>query len=151
VGEVAGRELRYVQRRFPMAESIAYGDDRLKRIDPSAGATKGFRIPAEAVHVDRLTWWCIGDGQAIQALLGTVDRLGKKRSSGEGEVRRWAVDAVQPWGEGFPIVGPTGEALRHLPVDTPGLTQFGQRFGRLTYPYWLRTGEETVATPIARA
>lgn len=140
------REVRYVQRRFPVSEAIAYGDARLRRIHQSAGAQKSYRIPAERTHTGLLEAWCVGDADAIRALLETVTRIGRRRAAGEGLVRAWTVEPCDPWGDGFPVLR-DGAPLRHLPLGVPGLGVSETRIGRVSYPYWMRVGEEMVACP----
>lgn len=133
---------RYLQRRFPVEQAQVISTMRSVKI--SAGPCKSYRIPYEAGWLDSLAWWCVGDRPAIEALLSLIHYLGKKRSVGYGRVTRWQVDDAEPW-TGFPVLSPGGEALRHLPLDTPGLVDPSPRFGNLTYPYWLRATEELVA------
>ena len=61
LGYVEARENRYINRRFPLHESIALGDESFKRVMLSSGACKGFRVPVESSHVDRWTWYAVGD------------------------------------------------------------------------------------------
>ena len=61
-------ELRYVNQKFPIAESQMFGDAKLKRVHVSQGATKSYRIPQEAMHVDGdvIAWYCVGDEEPIE-------------------------------------------------------------------------------------
>lgn len=143
---IEARELRYVQRRFPLAEAIAYGDAKLRRVQQSSGSQKAFRIPAERQHTSPLEAWCVGERQPVVDLLSVVTRLGRRRGAGDGLVREWHVEPCEPWGDGFPVLR-DGRPMRPLPLDTPGLGEHSPRIGRLTYPYWLRVGEEALACP----
>lgn len=140
------RELRYVNKRFPVQEAIAFGNAKLKRISQSSGTQKGFRIPAERTHVqgDQLEAWCIGDRAEVVELLSIITRIGRRRGAGEGEVRAWSVVECEPWGPGFPVVR-DGVPMRNLPPsdDLAG----SRRYGRLTYPYWARVDEQEIACP----
>jgi CRISPR type IV-associated protein Csf3 len=141
------RELRYTNKRFPTDHALAFGDAKLKRVSMSSGVQKAFRIPSERTHLvhDRLEAWCIGEREAITDLLGVVTRVGRRRSAGEGLVRAWTIEECEPWGPGFPVVR-DGAPLRNLPADDS--LAGGRRYGRLTYPYWLRTDEQEIACPI---
>lgn len=146
MGDVVARENRYINRRFPLSESISMGDASVKRIQLSAGACKGFRVPSEASHVSTWTWYAVGDAERVRELLVLVTRLGKRRAVGEGLVREWVVEEVEPIGDGFPVLTDDGAPLRNLPLDVPGLSgDFVTRIGRLRPPYWLRHDEYEVA------
>ena len=146
VGVPVARELRYVQRRFPLSEAIAMGGSSLKRVATNAGACKAFRVPVETTHVPTLVWYAVGEPHEVRELLGWVTRLGRRRAVGEGEVRAWRVEDCDPW-EGFPVLSSDGRPLRYLPLDTPGLGEHTPRWARLMPPYWGRVGEEAVACP----
>ncbi|OFV80210.1 MAG: hypothetical protein A2Y78_04765 [Acidobacteria bacterium RBG_13_68_16] len=141
-------ETRYTQRRFPVTEAAVRS--AMKSINLSAGRQKNYRIPMEAGHVegDRLDWWCVGEPGEIRSLLDLVTHVGRKRSAGLGRVREWVVDECEPW-EDFPVLGRDAEALRHLPLDWPGLGEHLVRWGRVSYPYWLRADLAEVAAPLA--
>jgi hypothetical protein len=146
LGHVEARENRYVNRRFPLHESIALGDESFKRVMLSSGSCKGFRVPVESSHVDRWTWYAVGDLEAVRELVPLVTRLGKRRSVGEGLVRAWTVEECEPWAGAFPVLDVDGMPLRNVPLDTPGLSdRYVARIGRLRPPYWLRHDEHEVA------
>lgn len=149
VGEVEEYEQRWVNRRFPLTEAQGFAGAKLKRIQVSAGPCKSFRLPLETAHMrdDRLTWWCIGDAEAISALLPLVTHLGKRRAVGNGRVVRWTVEKCETWGEGFPVVL-NGQPLRPLPPDWPGLADdVAQEYRTISYPYWDRRHEQLCAVP----
>lgn len=153
VSHVRAREVRWINKRFPIAEWQQLGAGKsAQRVQVSAGPSKSFRTPAEAHRLegDQLTWWCVGERDAIDRLLGAITSVGRLRGHGEGEVRTWAVEPCEPWGEGFPVLSADGSALRTLPLDTPGLGEHVPRFGNLAPPYWRRTTEELVAAPMVR-
>lgn len=145
IGDAIARELRYVQRRFPLHEAIAMGAPSLKRVATNAGACKAFRIPVEAQHMPTLTWYAVGNEDGVRELLGWITRLGRRRAVGEGLVREWRVEPCEPW-EGFPVLR-DGRPLRHLPLDVEGLGEHAVRIGRVSPPYWLRVDEQEVAAP----
>lgn len=138
--------VRWVTRRFPIAEAQSLGDGRLRRINIAGGPCRNYRIPLEAGHLqhDRLRWFALGDVERVKALLSLISYLGKKRGVGLGRVLRWEVAAVPPW-SGFPVVSPGGKPLRTLPVDWPGLVDAELGHRTLTFPYWRREAEELCA------
>lgn len=146
--EIDQTELRWLNRRFPVAEAMVFGDAKLRRIDITAKDTKSWRIPLATFHAehDRLTWWCIGEPDAIHELLKLCHYVGKKRAVGLGAVDRWSVTECEPW-PGFPVLR-DGLPLRSLPVDWPGLRPDAERgMAVLTYPFWRRHREEEAAVP----
>lgn len=141
-------ELRWLNRRPVIAEAQTMGDAKLRKLDISSGANKGYRIPLETMHLegDALTWWAIGDADEVRELLELVPYLGKKRSVGLGRVREWIVEECEPWGDGFPVVR-DGHPTRPLPLDWPGLVEPNTAIRCITYPYWAHTREVLCAVP----
>jgi len=143
-------ELRYVNKRFPVAEAQALAGPKFRRIQITAGPCKSHRIPMETGHLrgDALRWWCLGEAEPIRDLLGLVSHLGKRRGVGLGRVAEWHVEPAEPW-PGFPILR-DGLPLRYLPPDWPGLASpppLG--YAVLSPPYWERMREELCAVPEA--
>jgi len=145
---VEERELKYINRRFPIAEAQFMGDAKLKRINLAAGPQKHYRVPVETRHAasDLITWWCVGDRSEIERLLALVTHVGRRRAVGLGRVREWSVTACEAW-PGFPVLSAEGAAMRNLPLDVEGLGEHRLRRERVTYPYWLHEGREAIATP----
>jgi len=144
---VEGREHRWVNRRFPLAEAVAMGGPTVKRLQLSAGAAKGYRIPVEATHARCLTWYAVGDLWAVRELLSLVTSLGKRRAVGEGRIIAWRIDAIDETWPGFPTHASDGAPMRNLPVDAVTSGAHVLRVGRVRPPYWSRTDEEMVAAP----
>ena len=139
----------FTNRRFPIPEAQDMAISKFKRIDISAGAQKSYRLPRERVHFvdDLVTFFCVGDAEQIDALLGFVDYLGKRRAVGLGRILRWEIDACDPWEGGFPVVL-NGRPLRPLPRDWPALApDVDVAFATITYPYWDRQKETELAVP----
>lgn len=137
-------ELRYVNQKFPIAESQMFGDAKLKRVHVSQGATKSYRIPQEAMHVDGdvIAWYCVGDEEPIRRLLHCVTHLGKKRGVGRGAVAAWLVEPTEEC-----LMVNEGRPTRPLPLDWPGVTRGRKRMHTLTYPYWEHGREELLWLP----
>lgn len=147
LGEPEARELKWVNRRFPLHEAIAMGGASLKRVALTSGVCKGFRSPVEAVHVPAWAWYAMGDPSGVRELLGFVTRLGRRRAVGEGLVRQWRVEECEPWGDLFPVASLSGKPLRHLPADYPAQLECSYSYGRCAPPYWLKSGEMELAIP----
>lgn len=142
-------EMRWVNRKFPLAEGQLLGDDKLKRVHISGGACKSYRIPHEVRFAEGglIAWYCVGDAEEIRALLMDVTHLGRRRAVGRGAVASWMVEETEPW-DGFPVVE-DGRVLRPLPVDWPGIIAPKLAMHTLTYPYWEHAREEMCAVPVA--
>lgn len=145
-------ETRYKNMRAPWHEQARLGNGKVKRIDITSGIDKGMRFPYEVQHLtgNKIEWWCLGDRDAILALLSRVRYVGRFRGSGKGKLdfyRRepWTVEPCEPW-DGFPIMR-DGKPLRPLPSDYPGLIepQFG--FTNIDPPYWDRSKVQLCAVP----
>ena len=141
-------EMRYVNRKFPLAEAQKFGNDKLRRIHVVAGAQKSYRVPNTVSHVERdeIDWFAIGDAAEALRLLRCVSHLGKRRGVGRGQVREWLVEPFEPWGAGFPVVR-DGRPLRPLPPDWPGLVDPMLSRCSPTYPYWDKSTETVCAVP----
>jgi CRISPR type IV-associated protein Csf3 len=135
----------FTNKRFPIREATTMS--KMSRVQESTGPTKGFRIPREHLHVDRLEWYYIGDVGIVSELLTHITSLGKKRGVGMGEVvvASWRVEPIEPW-DGFPVLR-DGVPLRPLPIDWPRLGTHEQDFATLSYPYWDRSKQELCAVP----
>ena len=149
--ESDGSETIHVSRRFPVRTAFRLGPE-IKRIDEKSGPHRAFRFPIERRHArgGLLAWYCLGEREAIVDLLSEVTHIGRKRHRGEGMLtlrgERWTVEPCEPWGEGFPVMR-EGEALRNLPLDTPGLERFRHLQAPLEPPYWLPC-DEFAAVPL---
>lgn len=146
-------ETRYKNMRAPWHEQARLGNGKVKRIDIASGIDKGIRFPYEVQHLEgnRIEWWCIGDRDAILALLSRVRYIGRFRGSGKGKLdfyhrEPWSVEPCEPWGEGFPVVR-DGKPTRPLPPDYQGLVDPPMGFTPLTAPYWDRSRVELCAVP----
>lgn len=146
--EIEIHEHRWTNRRFPIAEAQVMGEAKLRTIRINGGPCKSFRLPLDTVHLvdDRMTWWCMGDADAIRDLLTGARYLGKKRGIGLGAVKRWDVRPCEPW-SGFPVAR-DGQPLRTLPINWPTLSGGAEQAYRcLEPPYWRRDAEELCAVP----
>lgn len=56
------------------------------------GRWKPWRVPMVATVALDVHWWCLGDPDGIEDLLGDITHLGKKKAHGRGEVHAWTVE-----------------------------------------------------------
>lgn len=69
------------------------------------------RVPLPTQVCDTWQAWCIGDGEEIARLLRPLTHVGKKRSTGFGEVSRWRIEPAQS----FELVH-DGRLMRAMPA-----------------------------------
>jgi hypothetical protein len=142
-------ELRYLNKRFPLAEAQILGSS-IKRVNMASGPSRSYRIPQDTCHLvnDEIHWWAIGDAHDVEALLvGWIGYLGRKRSVGLGRVVHWHVEECEPWGDGFPCVR-DGQPMRPLPVDWPGLgAEVERAYSCIAPPYWRHAEAQECAVP----
>jgi hypothetical protein len=138
--------VEHIHKRAPVHELMAFGVDKLRRVDIKSGPDKGWRVPRSGEMFSDLHWWCVGDAESIRELLLGVTRLGARRRHGCGAVRSWIVDPCEPW-DGFPVLR-EGMPLRPLPLDFPGAsTESRKSFRNLTYPYFMKERAELLLCP----
>jgi hypothetical protein len=149
--EIEQYEARHIHKRTPIEEYKRHGKRSLGSVSIASGPDKPSRIPVSVAFVKNgtFTWWAVAvDADEIRSLLGLILSIGKRRGVGNGIVQRWEVEPVEPWGPGFPVVLPDGTPTRNLPLDWPGVREDApQRWGCLTYPYWLRPNEQQCYAP----
>ena len=141
-------EGRFVNRRFPVPEAQAMGECGFNRIRINAGAQKSYRIPnvVSWPERDELEWFCLGEPEELRSLLAIVTHLGRRRAVGRGKVHEWIVEPCASWGDGFPVVM-SGQPLRSLPLDWPGLDHPDVGNAVLCPPYWQQWRESPCALP----
>lgn len=151
IAEWDAHSLRWVNRRFPVAEAQAFGEAKLRRIQITSGPCKSYRLPLHMSYAkdDVIDWYVIGDAAEIEALLGLIRYLGKRRAVGYGRVSRWTVEPCEAW-PGFPVLR-DGQPLRPLPPDWPGLAACETAYHPLSYPYDKRNRERPLCAIPARA
>jgi hypothetical protein len=95
--------------------------DRPRRVNTGSGEFKGYRMPVNVLMVSDLTWFAVGDLDAVRDLLTGIRALGKKRAYGFGAVtlddRGQPTWAVEPWPDDWSIRGPGGRLMRSVPWD----------------------------------
>lgn len=128
--------LTHVHKRAPVQEYSLLCSSKVRRVDMTGGVDKSWRVPRSGEFFRELSWWCIGDAEAIRVLLRDAVHIGARRRHGCGRVQGWRVEPSTDW-PGFPVIR-DGFPLRALPLDYPGLTGGRRQLRALTYPYWLQ-------------
>lgn len=71
-----------------------------KVIDDKRGRYRSHLMPLLVTSTSAVTWTCVGDADAIDALLRPVHAIGKKRTHGNGHVLSWEIAPspdLDPW------------------------------------------------------
>jgi CRISPR type IV-associated protein Csf3 len=125
-----------------------YVDFRGKRgkIDTKSGKHKAYRMPLVVQLFDLLTWYAVGDLEAVRDLCSTVTHIGKKSAQGLGAVDYWE---IEPWPEDWSEVA-RGRLSRAVPAEL-GLPD-GVQGGRMAQygirpPYWHSNHQRVCVMP----
>lgn len=84
------RSTHYTRRRPPVSEIQRM--TTAARVDISKGGTKALNTPSPQVFACIITWYAVGDIEAVRDLLLDVRALGALRCHGRGAVLRWEVE-----------------------------------------------------------
>lgn len=135
--EWLAEETRNVRRKVEVGEMARRGcGGKLN----TAGGTpiKHWDLPYPARLAEELTWWAVGDVDAVRGMLAEVHHVGKVHNHGAGEVLEWI---VEPCEEDRSCVW-DGRVMRALPAtcaDGSGATIEGvRRLAGVRPPYWHR-------------
>lgn len=120
-------------KRYDLQAAVEYADfdGRRGKVDVGRGNYKNYRMPLTIFLVPELTWYVVGDLEAIKDLVCRITSIGKKRSQGYGKVREWTVEAADE----------DLSNLRAIP-DPDGDAIYGVR-----PPYWLESNVMRVVMP----
>lgn len=85
-------------------------------IHDTKGRWRAYWMPLPVTVCARLIWHAIGDPERIETLLQPITSIGKKRSQGEGRIRRWTITPA-PELDHFTAahLSPTGVLARPTP------------------------------------
>ncbi len=142
-----GEYTAYWHKRF---DDLLAGQylDKLKRIDVGSGLYKNYRMPLNVMIIGEMTWFAVGDLDAVRDLLIGITAIGKKRAYGYGMI---ALDhgrpawTVEPWAEDWSIRGPQGKLMRSIPWD--GVTSGTVRKWGIKPPFWLPSNQLVAEIP----
>lgn len=114
---------RYRKRWSPDQDGRINWGKRKAKFSTSEGPEKSYDLPLFIRLTPRIDWFCVGDKSGILDLLQYATGLGKKRSSGFGQVSEWVVTPIE---EDWSIIK-DGKLTKPLPVDLAyelGVTTF---------------------------
>jgi len=113
----------------------------------SEGAEKSYDLPLYLRSTPAITWYCVGDLNAIFDLLSACSGIGKKRSYGSGQIIKWEVEPHEHdwhlWRDGA-LMRPI--PITEMPTDRPidiAILNWGWR-----PPAWLHTNKARCAMPV---
>lgn len=115
-GVVAHDTQHWVKRfdtRPQESDRVDFGG-RVEKVVIEGGRYKAYHQPLPVVMCRAVSWACVGDASEIERLLAGVAYLGKKRSQGNGAVRRWR---VEPIAADESLLTPARELARPVPLD----------------------------------
>ncbi len=141
--------IRWSRKTLPLQQvALLTGARKLS----TSGRWKAYWMPLRKMLPAgmRLTWWAVGDPQAVARLLAGVYGVGAKRNVGHGWVAQWTVEEVaEDWSLLRPEDGAGGPLVpaRPLPVELAPEGWWDLETCRRTYPYWRRDGRELLAVP----
>lgn len=144
----AYRLLRWTKRPPDLRTASLLTD--AKKINIARGTFRSYYMPLRTTWPvgGVITWWCVGDPEAIAWLLNSCWGVGAKRNTGHGRVWQWKISQVE---EDWSILRPDGNGrmvpARPIPPDMAPAGWMWMRFCRLTYPYTKQHGEELLAVP----
>lgn len=121
---IAARE--YWHKRYP-THRAEFGTRQ--NAVTSAGRYREYRVPINAISIDRLHALAIGHPGEMQRLLDTVSHIGKKGSIGYGRVARWTLT---------PAAHTIADilALRAVPAEFASTGRPVEPLRGWTPPYW---------------
>jgi CRISPR type IV-associated protein Csf3 len=131
-----GEYVMHWHKRFDdhLEKYVDFGGRR-GRINVKSGRYKAYRMPLVVQLFDRLTWYAVGDPEAVRDLCSAVTHIGKKTSQGLGAVDYWE---VEPWPEDW-SEAKGGRLTRAVPaeLDLPeGAGAVRLRVYGVRPPYW---------------
>lgn len=106
----------YWHKRFDALAAARYVDFRRGRgrISTSSGPYKAHRTPLVYIVTPELTWYAMGEREAVASLLSGIVAIGKKRGSGYGQVVDWV---VEDWPEDLSCRDGRGRPMRSVPCQ----------------------------------
>lgn len=148
--QVQGYSMKHFTKRPPDLRSVSLLTDT-KKLNITTGTFRPYYMPMRLYYpvAGTLTWWVVGDPDAIAFLLHAAPGVGGKRSQGEGRVLEWRITGMD---EDWSITRPDPETgtqipTRPIPRDMAPTGWASLRMTRRTYPYSWNTDRELLAVP----
>jgi CRISPR type IV-associated protein Csf3 len=101
------------------------------------GRYKAYHMPVFYRHALAVSWYAVGDVEAIRALLVCATHIGKKGSQGWGRINEWL---VEPWPHDWSVYNDDARLMRAIPK--PGGLLYGYRPS-----YWLLDNQAPCELP----
>lgn len=101
----AGAEhVSHFHRRFDDQHERYLDAGKRRLINTKSGRYKSYRLTAVKRLASSVSWFVLGNGDAIRNLLSQIDAIGKKRAHGDGLVLEWQVqpstdEDAEAWAE----------------------------------------------------
>mgnify|MGYP000101910374 CR=1 FL=1 len=133
--------IEYIHKRFAADAVDLLHPDCLGVVQTKRGYFKGERLPLRSRLIPEIAWFCVGDAETLQAILGRVKTIGKKRAHGNAVVESWCVEPVehdQSWFAESPWGSVLMRELPHGPSLPANLCGHRLDFGACAPPYWHR-------------
>ena len=94
---VVARDTHYWVKRFDTrpqdSDRVDFGG-RVEKVVIEAGRYKAYHQPLAVIACRAVSWACVGDAEALNRVLWGVGYLAKKRSQGNGAVKRWRIEPL---------------------------------------------------------
>lgn len=136
-----------IRKRWDYQEHRLNWGKRKAKTDTSQGPEKSYDLPIFLRNPASITWYGVGDIKKVRSLLPNCTSLGKKRSVGNGQVRKWTVEAIAEdwhlWKDGM-LMRPY--PLELMPKDRP--VDMAIREWGLGQPSWHPDFKRMCAMPI---
>jgi hypothetical protein len=133
--------VEHITKALAIEEGDLLSPGEWKIVTTTGGAYKSYRLPLRMRAVERVVWFCVGQGTRIRHALKRVSAIGKKTADGYGRVGQWLVEeAADDWswfvpdGERLVLMRPM-PAGDYLPDNLAGYRKW---YGAPCGPYWQR-------------
>lgn len=130
--------VNYYTRRMPVEHSSLLAPEKRRIIATGNSWTKSYRLPLRVRPIEKVVWFCMGNGAPLRHVLKKVDAIGKKVSYGYGVVSKWTVEPIDEDLSWFAEADGKRVLMRPLPLDMIADDVIGYRrdFGACVPPYW---------------
>lgn len=133
-------------KRWDRQEQHLDWQGRRRKWITSEGNTKSWTLTFNERATAKVDWYCLGNAEAIKALLASCYTLGKKHRT---QVSQWQ---VQPVAQDHHLIGPRGQLMRPVPVDLmPKASDYAIRNWAWRPPYFLAENRNICAMPTSNA
>jgi hypothetical protein len=104
---------RYRKRWDYQEKCLDWGNKKAK-FSGSDGHFKAYDMPLFLNHTSRIDWFVLGEPSNILAALNRITHLGKKRSLGNGLVKKWDIKLIE---NDWSLWNNKGQIMRPIPAS----------------------------------